>query len=149
MVPGEDAAVPAVHDASRCTLPGVQREACTVDDGGELWGLRQHRHEAGTRRPQPGVDVEAEQARRVQLAETAKKGWLRYVPQPALADEGSLDKGGREAGTEEDLNEEVVVIEHLRYGVRRHRRQLPLAFHIALVSVCSGDSVEKRIRALD
>ena len=71
MVPGEDAAVPAVHDASRCTLPGVQREACTVDDGGELWGLRQHRDETRCGPRWIGVDVEPEETGRVKLTETA------------------------------------------------------------------------------
>lgn len=66
-------------------------------------------------RPQqdhPSVDVEAKEARRVALVETGEEPAIRGVMVPTLADEAGADEGGREAGAEEDLDEEVVVVEH-------------------------------------
>jgi hypothetical protein len=62
------------------------------------------------------LGVETEDARRVELTETAEEGLVGGVVEPSLADGGGADEGGGEADAEEDLGEEVVVGEHLGYG---------------------------------
>jgi hypothetical protein len=76
-----------------------------VDDRSKLWGLRQHRDEAWDAPWFPGVDVEAEEAWRVELAETAQEGAVGCVVVPAPADSSGEDKGGRVADAEQDLDE--------------------------------------------
>lgn len=48
----------------------------------------------------------------MQLAEAAEEGGVRGVAEPALAHEG-----GGKADADDDLDEQVVVAEHLGYGV--------------------------------
>lgn len=49
----------------------------------------------------------------VELAETMEELAVGGVLEPALAYESGTDKGGGEVNTEEDLDEEVVIVEHL------------------------------------
>jgi hypothetical protein len=49
----------------------------------------------------------------VELAETAQEDAVGGVVEPAPADGSDEDKRGREAEAEQDLDEEVVIIEHL------------------------------------
>jgi hypothetical protein len=78
------------------------------------------------------LDVEAEEAGRVELSETAEEGAVRDVPWPAFADKGGADKGGGEAYAEENLDEEIAAVEHLGYGCRHSRRRcwMRVAFHV-------------------
>jgi hypothetical protein len=102
-------------------------EAVALDDpdgGGQLWGLRKHRHEAWI--PLKYLGVETEDARRVELTETAEEGLVGGVVEPSLADGGGADEGGGETDAEEDLGEEVVFGEHLGYGGGGCRR---VVFH--------------------
>ena len=120
---GEDAAVPAVPDVIACAEAVAPNNA---GGGGKLGGLRKHRHEAWI--PLKSLDVESEEPRRVELAETAEEGLVGGVLEPPLADGGGADEGGGEADAEEDLGEEVVA-EHLGYGVRlRLRRRVVFHF---------------------
>jgi hypothetical protein len=121
-----------VFDQWVCVIGYAQ--AVALDDpseGGQLGGLRKHRHEAW--RTLKYCDVETEDAGRVELTETAVEGLAGDVVEPSLADEGGADEGGGEADAEEDLDEEVVS-EHLGYGVHlrlrlRHRRRRRVVFH--------------------
>jgi hypothetical protein len=109
--PGEDAAVPAVHNLAEAMTHHA------VDHGGELRGLRQHWDEA---RSQPVVDVDAKEAGWVKLAETAEELAVGDVVEPALAHDGCTDKGRGKADTDDDLPEKVVIVENLGYrGCRR------------------------------
>lgn len=105
-----------------------------ADEGGELWGLGLHRdEEQGGAQPYPGrpsIYVEAKEARRVALAEKAEELGVRGMAEPALADEGGAYKCGGEADAQEDLNEEVVVVEHLGYRHHGCRRRMLLRLAI-------------------
>jgi len=84
-----------------------------------------------------GVEVEPEEAGRVEAAEAAEECGVRGVPEPALGDGGGADEAGGEVEAEEDLTEEVVVAEHhgdLGRGCRLQRqlgrlRGLPHRIH--------------------
>ena len=58
------------------------------------------------------VNVKAEGAGRVELAEATEEGGVGGMAEPALADEGGMDEGGGESEAEENLYE-VIVVEHL------------------------------------
>jgi hypothetical protein len=51
----------------------------------------------------------------MELAKTAEEGVVRCGVQPTPTNGGGTDECGRKADAEQDLDEEVVVIEHLRY----------------------------------
>jgi hypothetical protein len=77
----EDTAVPAFMDIERQMVVGFQAESCAEDDGGELRGLRQRRDEKlwGGRKSLI-LYVEAEEAGRVELSETAEESGVGDVP---------------------------------------------------------------------
>ena len=49
----------------------------------------------------------------MKLMKTAQEDMVGCVSQPAPAQEGGADEGGGEADAEQDLDEEVVGVEHL------------------------------------
>ncbi len=142
----EEAAVPAAVDP-RAEVEvevggGAQVEAAAADDGGEL-GRVGEGHEARAREA-GAVDVEAEEAGRVEDGEAAEEGPVGGVAEPAPADERGADEEGGVGEAEEDLAEEVPVVEHRGGGGgggggghRRRRRRLgrarALAIHVDAV----------------
>ena len=129
---GDDEAVPAAQHIGQSALIWVQAEARTaVDDGGELRGRVQQRRQREEARGDAVVHlltlVEAEESRRMELAEPAQEGAVRGEPAPAPTDHGGADEAGREADADDDLCEEVVIVQHLRYT---RRQRLRLALHL-------------------
>jgi hypothetical protein len=64
---------------------------------------------------QPGVasvEVEPDEAGRVEAAEAAEECRVRGVPEPAFGDGSGTDEAGGEVKAEEDLVEDVVIAEH-------------------------------------
>ena len=82
----EDFSVRVVHDVDTRALVGVQAEVCAANDSVELRGLRQHWHELCDvviqQRHIP--NIEAEDPRRMELAEPLEEGGVRGVTEPAL-----------------------------------------------------------------
>ena len=77
----------------------------------EVWGIRE-----------PGIDIEAEQARWMELAKPAEEGHVGGVAEPTLADDCGADEAGGAAEADHDLDEEIIVVQHLGDGVGRRRR---------------------------
>lgn len=126
----EEDAVPAVLD--RCVHVEFRGEveAGGPGDGGELGGQIRERHEL-LERLAGALEVEAEEAGRVALLEAAEEGRVGDVAEPALADERGADEAGGEGDADEDLDEEIVVVEHGRDGSGGGRRR-HLALHLRL-----------------
>jgi hypothetical protein len=80
------------------------------------------------------VDIEAEEAGRVDLTKTLEKGMVGDMVVPAFADEHSTHEGGREADADHDLDEEVIVVEHL--GRRRGNLRCGTLSFLAIVYAC-------------
>ena len=70
----------------------------------------------------------------MELAEPLEEGGVRGATKPALTDQGGTDETGGEAETDHDLDEDVVILEHLGHGVgRRHGTLQPIGIHIRRV----------------
>lgn len=102
----DEAAIVAVGHVSSAS---AEIKISAADDRGQLRGLWE-RYEA-----QPGVagvEVEPEEAGRVEAAEAAEECGVGGVPEPALGDGRGADEAGGEVEAEEDLAEDVVVAWH-------------------------------------
>jgi hypothetical protein len=132
----EDTAVTAVYDAGRCciALVGTDAGAHAADDGSQFWGLRKHRDESWGFTQVVWVDIEAEEAGRVDLAKTLEKGMVGDMVIPAFADEGRPDEGGGEGDADKDLDEEVIIVEHL--GCRHGNLRCGTLSFLAIVYAC-------------
>ena len=53
----------------------------------------------------------------MELVGTAEEGGVGGMPEPALAREGGMDKGGGEADADDYLPEKVIVAEDLGYDI--------------------------------
>jgi hypothetical protein len=75
--------------------------------------IREHRDKARplTAPVHPLSEVEAQESRRVKLAEPAKEGVVGGDPEPAPAHGGGTNKAGRAADAEDDLFQEVRLVQ--------------------------------------
>lgn len=131
----EDATVPALVDTGRVTLVSEAEVATAKDDGVELrWPCRRRHRDEERVSPRylEARDVEAQEAGRVELAESPEEGGVGGDAEPASAGERGADEGGGEGEAEQDLADEVIVLEYGGHGGRRRRwrwRQ-PIAVHL-------------------
>lgn len=101
---------------------GVQAEPRVSEHTFKLWGMWQNGDKMYTFLTPKGPEVDPEKAGPVQLAKLTDEGRGGGVVEPALASEGGTDEGCGEADVEEYLDEEVVVVKHLRNGSRHQHR---------------------------